>query len=148
VARLTIFEEAEDYTAFMRVVDETREIVPLPIYAMVVMSNHWHFVVWPETSDQVSEFFRRLAVMHTMRWRARFKLIPIQSDGNLLSVMRYVERNLVRANFVERAGDWKWSSASARLQCADERRWLAIPEDPHYRKTGVHGAPRWRLKQN
>ncbi len=132
----------------MRVVDETREIVPLPIYAMVVMSNHWHFVVWPETSDQVSEFFRRLAVMHTMRWRARFKLIPIQSDGNLLSVMRYVEQNLVRANFVERAGDWKWSSASARLQCADERRWLAIPEDPHYCKTGLHGATRWRLKQN
>ena len=35
VARLTIFEKPEDYAAFMRVVEETWEIVPLPIYAMV-----------------------------------------------------------------------------------------------------------------
>ncbi len=73
VARLTIFEKAEDYAAFMRVVQETWEIVPLPIYAMVAMPNHWHFVVRPETNNQVSEFFRRLTVMHTMRWHAHYK---------------------------------------------------------------------------
>jgi putative transposase len=73
VARLTIFEKPEDYAAFMRVVQETWEIVPLPIYAMVAMPNHWHFVVRPETTDQVSEFFRRLTVMHTMRWHAHYK---------------------------------------------------------------------------
>ena len=100
VARLTIFEKPEDYAAFMRVVEETWKIVPLPIYAMVAMPNHWHFVVRPETSDQVSEFFRRLTVMHTMRWHAhyktggtghlyqgRFKSFPIQTDGHLLTVM-------------------------------------------------------------
>ena len=37
VARLTIFEKPEDYAAFMRVVEETWEIVPLPVYAMVAM---------------------------------------------------------------------------------------------------------------
>ena len=37
VARLTIFEKPEDYAAFMRVVEETWEIVPLPIYAMVAI---------------------------------------------------------------------------------------------------------------
>ncbi len=143
VARLTIFENPEDYAAFMRAVAETWEIVPLPIYAMVAMPNHWHFVVRPETSDQVSEFFRRLTVMHTMRWHAhyetggaghlyqgRFKSFPIQSDGHLLTVMRYVERNPVRANFIELAEVWQWSSAYARRQPVDERRWLAIPEDP------------------
>ncbi len=31
VARLTIFEKPEDYAAFIRVVEETWEIVPLPI---------------------------------------------------------------------------------------------------------------------
>ena len=143
VARLTIFENPEDYAAFMRAVAETWEIVPLPIYAMVAMPNHWHFVVRPETSDQVSEFFRRLTVMHTMRWHAhyetggaghlyqgRFKSFPIQSDGHLLTVMRYVERNPVRANFIELAEVWQWSSAYARRQPVDERQWLAIPEDP------------------
>ena len=44
--------------------------------------------------------------------------------------MRYVERNPVRANFVKLAEDWQWSSAFARFQRADERRWLAILNDP------------------
>ena len=51
VARLTIFEKPEDYDAFMRVVVETWQQIPLPIFAMVVMPNHWHFVVKP-TDDQ------------------------------------------------------------------------------------------------
>ena len=143
VARLTIFEKPEDYAAFKRVLDETWQIVPLPIYAMVAMPNHWHFVVRPESSDQVSEFFRRLTVMHTMRWHAhyktggtghlyqgRFKSFPIQTDGHLLTVLRYVERNPVRANFTELAEDWQWGSAFARQQHMQDRRWLAIPDDP------------------
>ena len=67
VARPTIFEKPEDYAALMRAVEETWQIVPLSICAMVATPNHWHFVVRPRTSDQVNEFFRRLTVMHTMR---------------------------------------------------------------------------------
>jgi putative transposase len=143
VARLTIFEKPEDYGAFMRVINETWQMVPLTIFAMVAMPNHWHFVVRPETSDQVSEFFRRLTVMHTMRWHAhyktggtghlyqgRFKSFPIQSDNHLLTVMRYVERNPVRANLIELAEEWKWSSAYVRRHSPDESGWLAIPDDP------------------
>ncbi len=44
--------------------------------------------------------------------------------------MRYVERNPVRANLIELAENWQWSSAYVRLRRADERRWLAIPADP------------------
>lgn len=44
--------------------------------------------------------------------------------------MRYVERNAVRADFVELAEDWQWSSAFARRQPADDRRWLAISDEP------------------
>ena len=67
VVRPTIFGKPEDQVAFMRAVEETREIVPLQIYAMVAKRNHWHFVVRPESSDLDSEFFRRLTITHTMR---------------------------------------------------------------------------------
>jgi len=63
-------------------------------------------------------------------YQGRFKSFPIQSDGHLLTVMRYVERNPVRANFIELAEDWRWVSAYVRRQRADARRWLAIPDDP------------------
>ena len=48
VVRLTIFEKPQDCAAFMRAVEDTWEIVPLPIHVMVAMANHWHFVVRPE----------------------------------------------------------------------------------------------------
>jgi putative transposase len=149
VARLTLFEKPEDYDAFVRVVSETWELVPLPILAMTVMPNHWHFVVRPSKPGQVSEFFRRLSVTHCMRWHAhyhtggtghlyqgRFKSFPVQSDEHLLMVMRYVERNPLRAGLVEAAEDWRWSSAWARRQ-ADEsaRRWLSAPSDPSLPRT-------------
>ncbi len=144
VARLTIFEKPDDYEAFLRVLEETWQLVPLPIFAMVVMPNHWHFVVCPEEDDQVTDFFRRLSLTHTMRWHAhyktggtghlyqgRFKSFPVQDDEHLLTVMRYVERNPVRANLAERAEQWQWGSAWARQQKDPTlRTWLAQLTDP------------------
>jgi len=144
VARQTIFENSEDYRAFLRVVEETWEEIPLPIFALVVMPNHWHFVVRPTTDEQVSTFFRRLTVTHTMRWHAhyhsggtghlyqgRFKSFPVQSDEYLFTVMRYVERNPVRAQMVERAEAWRWGSAWGRQQQGDAAsRWLVPPTNP------------------
>ena len=60
---------------------------------------------------------------HTMRWHAhyhtegsghlyqgRFKTFPIEEGEHLLAVLRYVERNALQANLVERAEDWKYGS--------------------------------------
>jgi putative transposase len=135
---MQIFEKPEDYDAFMKVVDETFQIVPLRIFSMCVMPNHWHFVVQPDDDSQVTEFFRRLTVTHTMRWHAhykasgsghlyqgRFKSFPVQDEEYLLWLMRYVERNALRANLVEAAEDWKWGSASLRRLAKSKRpEWL------------------------
>ena len=34
----------------------------------------------------------------------------MESDEHLYTVLRYVERNALRANLVKRAQDWRWSS--------------------------------------
>ena len=143
VARLTIFEKTEDYDGFVEVVERTWREIPLPIFAMTVMPNHWHFVVRPETDQQLSDFFRRLTLTHTMRWHAhyrtggmghlyqgRFKSFPVQSDEHLLAVMRYVERNPLRAGLVDKVEAWQWSSAWARRRPQDEHPWLATIDDP------------------
>lgn len=144
VARLALFEKPEDYDAFVQVVRDTWQLVPLPIFAMVVMPNHWHFVVRPETEGQVTEFFRRMSLTHTMRWHAhfgtsgtghlyqgRFKSFPIQSDEHLLTVLRYVERNPVKARLCREAETWRWSSAWQRSLPKRQREpWLIDPVDP------------------
>ena len=116
---------------------EAHERVPLRILGYVVMGNHWHFVVWPRRGEhaQVSEFFRWLTVTHTQRWHAhhgtagmghlyqgRFKSFPVAEDDHLLDVLRYVERNPLRAGIVERAEDWRFGSLWRRTHGnADER---------------------------
>jgi putative transposase len=47
-------------------------------------------------------------------WQGRYKSFPIQTDGHLLKVIRYVERNPVRAGLVVSSRDWRWSSFSER----------------------------------
>ncbi|MFN0126367.1 MAG: transposase [Verrucomicrobiales bacterium] len=47
-ARATLFRKAADYEAFLQVLDEAQRRLPLRILAYCVLSNHWHFVVWPE----------------------------------------------------------------------------------------------------
>ena len=87
------------------------------------MPNHWHFVVQPQTDTQVTDFFRWMTHTHTMRWHAhyhtegtghlyqgRFKAFPVEEDQHLLAVLRYVERNALRANLVSRAEDWQFGS--------------------------------------
>lgn len=141
--KLRLFKKDADFAAFDRIIDETHERVPLRILGYVVMRNHWHFVVWPrrDQGEQVSDFFRRLAVTHAQRWHAhhdtsgmghvyqgRFKSFPIAADEHLLSVLRYVERNPVRAGLVRRADQWHWGSSYRRVSGTEaEQKLLAEP---------------------
>jgi putative transposase len=123
VGRSTIFAKPADYDAFIRVLTEARDWLDVPLLAFCLMPNHWHLVLWPQHDGDLSEYLRWLTVTHTQRWHAhyrsqgtgpvyqgRFKSFPIQEDDHLLRVLRYVERNPLRAGLVDRAEQWRWSS--------------------------------------
>jgi putative transposase len=127
VARLPLFEKDGDFHAFERVLLEALEKRPIRILAYCLMPNHWHFVLWPEKDDDLTEFLRWLTHTHTQRWHAhyhtagtghlyqgRFKAFPVQADDHLYTVPPYVERNPLRAGLVKRAEDWRWSSLAHR----------------------------------
>jgi len=120
--RLRLFRKPADYAGFEQAMAEAHERVPLRILGYVVMPNHWHLLVWPQARqpEQVTDFFRWLTHTHTQRWHAhhstagmghiyqgRFKSFPIASDEYLLTVLRYVERNPLRARLVKRAEEWR-----------------------------------------
>jgi putative transposase len=139
VARLPLFEKDGDYEAFERVLGLALNKHPIRVLAYCLMPNHWHFVLWPKRDGELTGFVRWLTHTHTMRWHAhyhtsgtghvyqgRFKAFPIEADDHLYTVLRYVERNPLRARLVKRAEDWRWSSLWRR-QRGDEaaRRELA-----------------------
>jgi putative transposase len=128
VGRARIFRTTRDFEAFEEVLVEAKKRVPMRMLGWCVMSNHWHLVLWPRGDGDLSEFMRWLTVTHTQRWHAahrtagtgplyqgRFKSFPIEADDHLLTVLRYVERNALRANLVEQAGEWRWSSLWHRV---------------------------------
>ena len=45
-------------------------------------------------------------------YQSRFEAVGVTDLIHLLNVWRYVERNPVKARLVERAEEWKWSSAA------------------------------------
>jgi putative transposase len=65
VGRRTLFHKEEDFAAFERVMAEAHQRVPIRILAYCLLSNHWPFVLWPETGDPVQGFMRWLTHMHT-----------------------------------------------------------------------------------
>jgi putative transposase len=127
--RSQLFDHEADYLAMQRVIQRTHEQFPIRIVSYCLMPNHWHLVLWPKEDGELSEFLRLLTVTHTQRWHAhrhsagtgplyqgRFKSFPIQQDEHFLTVCRYVERNPLRANLVESARRWPWSSLAKRIE--------------------------------
>src|SRR5271166_4459304 len=87
------------------------------------MPSHWHLVVWPREDGELSRFTGWLTLTHTQRWHAhrhstgsghvyqgRFKSFAVQDDEHFYTVCRYVERNALRVNLMQRAEDWRWGS--------------------------------------
>ncbi|QDT00590.1 transposase [Adhaeretor mobilis] len=122
-ARMPLFEKDEDYQAFEKVLEEAVERTNMRLLAYCVMPNHWHLVVWPEQDEDLSRFTGWLTLTHTQRWHAhrhttgtghvyqgRFKSFPTQDDEHYYLLCRYLERNALRSNLVQRAEDWRWGS--------------------------------------
>jgi len=137
VGRDTLFAKPGDYAAFEKVLRQAADVVSMRLLAYVAMPNHWHLVCWPEGDDDLSEYLRWVTVTHTQRWHAchhtsgtgplyqgRFKSFPVQADEHFLTVCRYAERNPLRANLVDRAEKWRWSSLWHRVH-QTEVPWLS-----------------------
>ena len=119
-----VFHKDQDFQAFLDMIAQASLRQPMPILAYCLMPNHFHLVLWPRHDGDISRWVHWLLTTHVRRyqkhyhssghvWQGRFKSFPIQEDDHLRVVLRYVERNPLRAGLVERAEDWRWSSLHA-----------------------------------
>jgi putative transposase len=126
-----IFHHADDYAQFLAALHLAQQRIEVPILAACLMPNHFHFVVRPSADEDFSAWTRWLFTTHVRwyhakyqtqghLWQGRYKAFLIQEDHHLLTVMRYVERNALRANLVERAEDWAWGSLAWRTAKAPQ----------------------------
>jgi putative transposase len=122
-----IFHEPADYLAFVTLMARAQERVSLPIIALCLMPNHMHLVVRPTEDGDIARWLHWLCTTHARHyhkkhstmgrlWQGRYKAFLVQDDHHLLTLIRYVERNALRKNLVERAEDWRWGSLNWRIR--------------------------------
>jgi putative transposase len=124
-ARAEVFHKPEDFDAFVALFEPACERLRMQILAWCLMPNHFHLVLWPHGDGDLGRWMQWLMTSHVRRyhrhyggsghvWQGRFKAFPIQQDEHLLAVLRYVERNPLRARLVRKAEKWQWSSLRLR----------------------------------
>lgn len=136
-ARLTIFNTKEDYQLFEKLLLEIKELVDMRILAYVIMPNHFHLVLYPKKDGDLTAFMQRVSNSHTRKvhaltktngsghlYQGRYKSFLVESNNYLLALMKYVERNPVRAKLSSVCEDWQWGSAYRRLKGTPKERLL------------------------
>ena len=130
--RSDVFHKDEDFAAFVKLMREAQEKVAMRVTGYCLMTNHFHLLLWPHEDGDLSRWMQWLMTSHVRRyhrhykgsghvWQGRFKAFPVQSNDHYLTVLRYVERNPLRATMVERGQNWEWSS----LKPTAAARWAA-----------------------
>jgi putative transposase len=115
------FFAEEDYQRYLHDVHEAALRNELQIHAYVLMTNHVHLLVTPKQPFSVMHTMQDLGrkyvryINHSYKrtgglWEGRYKASLVDSEAYLLTCMRYIEMNPVRAGMVEHPGEYRWSS--------------------------------------
>ena len=116
-----------DYQCYLDVLHEMAKRNHCHVHAYVLMTNHVHLLVTPFSEYSISHLMQDLGrkyvryINHSYKrsgtlWEGRFKASLVDSDAYLLTCMRYIEMNPVRANMVNHPGEYNWSSYHTNAQ--------------------------------
>ena len=128
--RAPTFFEDSDYILYLKWLSEAASNARTEIWAYCLMPNHVHVILTPEDEQGLRRTFADLHRRYTgfinarhgwtgHLWQGRFGSVAMD-DAYLANAVRYVAMNPVRAGLVERAEDWRWSSARAHLAGEDD----------------------------
>jgi len=121
------FFDEEDYHRYLHDLNASAKKYSCAIHAYVLMTNHVHLLVTSDIPYGISQMMQALGrryvyyINHEHQrtgtlWEGRFKAALIDTEAYLLTCMRYIELNPVRAAMVEHPGEYHWSSYAANAQ--------------------------------
>jgi putative transposase len=148
--RVEIFRCASDYEIFLHALQEATLLHPIKIHNYVLMSNHVHLMVTPQSAEALAAAMqavgRRYVPFFNDRYgrtgslfEGRYKSFEIDSDHYWFTCARYVESNPVRAGLASTAAAYRWSSYSTYAFGIEN---LVI--SPHWLYLGLGGTPEER----
>lgn len=120
INRQIIFEDEEDSEKFLQVLYRYKEQCDFQVYAYCLMGNHLHLLL--KVGIEPLEKIMRMICGSFVFWynqkydrvgnlfQDRFKSEPIETEEYLLTVIRYIHQNPVKANMVKTLEAYEWSS--------------------------------------
>lgn len=119
--RQPIFASVADYQVLLDLLDENAKKFHVALHAYVLMSNHFHLLATPATTDGLPQMMQSVGRRYVRYfndsqkrtgtlWEGRYKSTLIQTDRYLLACMAYMDLNPVRAGLVPGPQDYPWSS--------------------------------------
>lgn len=122
--RMPCFLDDNDRRRYLQGLRESLPRFGCNLHAYVLMDNHVHLLLTPHEVGAVSllmhTFSRNYVGSFNARhgrtgtlWEGRYKACLVDSEGYLLTCLRYIELNPVRARMVDEPGAYFWSSYRA-----------------------------------
>lgn len=120
INRQNIFHDREDRTVYLEKLSLVKERSSCLIYGYCLMSNHIHLII-AETVETISQVMKRLGSTYVYWYnrkygrvghlfQGRFRSEPIDVDTYLLTALRYIHQNPVKAGFTHDCVSYPWSS--------------------------------------
>lgn len=151
--RQVIFAAEADYQFFRDALIEAANQHGLMIHAYVWMTNHIHLLATPLFEHSISKVFQSVGRKYVQYfnftykrsgtlWEGRYRATVVDSERYLLTVMRYIELNPVRAGMCQHPAEYTWSSYAFNALgiVGLNTQWLQRHEE--YLRLGVNGAER------
>jgi putative transposase len=127
----SVFFAEQDYAVYLDKLKDYAKKYQVNVHAFVLMTNHVHLLMSPETDKGVSQLMQSLGRYYVMYinktyqrtgtlWDGRYKSTLVDSDNYFLLVSRYIALNPVRANMVEHPAEYPWLSYHGNTLNKDE----------------------------
>ncbi len=133
--RRPIFRDDQDREAYLERLERYRERFGIRILAYCLMTNHLHLALerGPARLSRVmlalhgsySQYFNRRHGRVGHLFQGRYKALLIDKNRYLLTLVRYVHENPVKAGLVKRPEQYPWSS-DRYYRCGKGPEWLDL----------------------
>lgn len=115
-----LFQEAEDNEKFIRILTDCKAISRFKLYGYYLMDDHAHLLIKAEreTTEQILKriggryiyWFNNKYRREGHLFQDRYKSEPVEDENYLLTVLRYIHQNPVKAGLAETAEEYPLSS--------------------------------------
>jgi putative transposase len=138
VNRAAVFIDDLDRRTYLELLSASLQRQGVGLHAYVLMGNHVHLLVSASVTGATSramrnatqcyvQWFNRSHQRTGTLWEGRFKSCLVDSERYVLTVIRYIELNPVRALMVAEPSDFSWSSVRFHLGLQREPRLTMHP---------------------